>query len=135
DPPWQTRTDFAAFHAIAKGLSALARDHLGERKDLVAVPLMHDTPDELATPHGAVRDWREPGEMPTPGRDFPKIVVVERDYGAVAEKMAALGPLLDNLGATTKGVTFQVGPEIEKLARLNGVVHDGVAAGRPSLAR
>ncbi|MEV5408836.1 nitrate reductase subunit alpha [Thermopolyspora sp. NPDC052614] len=135
DPPWQTRTDFAAFNAIAKAFSALARTHLGVRKDLVAVPLLHDTPDELATPHGAVRDWRETGETPVPGRDFPKIVVVERDYGAVAEKMTALGPLVDRLGATTKGVTFQVGPEVEKLGRLNGTVHDGVAAGRPSLAR
>ena len=135
DPPWQTRTDFAAFHAIARRFSELAREHLGTRTDLVAVPLLHDTPDELATPHGAVRDWRETGETPVPGRDFPKIVAVERDYGAVAEKMAALGPLLDRLGATTKGITYQVGPEIERLARVNGTVRDGVAAGRPSLAR
>ncbi|MFG3436450.1 nitrate reductase subunit alpha [Nonomuraea sp. NPDC047897] len=130
DPPWQTRTDFAAFHAIARAFSDLAGTHLGTRRDVVAVPLLHDTPDELATPHGAVRDWRETGATPVPGRDFPKIVVVERDYGAVADKMAALGPLLDRLGATTKGLTYDVSGEIGRLGRINGVTRDG----RPSLA-
>ncbi|WP_055481452.1 nitrate reductase subunit alpha [Sphaerimonospora mesophila] len=134
DPPWQTRTDFAAFHAIAKAFSALARTHLGVRKDLVAAPLLHDTPDELANPHGTVHDWRETGQAPTPGRTFPKIVVVERDYGAIAEQMAALGPLADKLGATTKGVTFDVEAEVDRLRRTNGTVHGGVAEGRPSLA-
>ncbi|MEJ7705123.1 MAG: hypothetical protein WKF47_16400 [Geodermatophilaceae bacterium] len=33
--------------------------------------------------------------------------MVERDYAAVAAKMTALGPLMDTLGATTKGVTFE----------------------------
>ncbi|SEN75782.1 nitrate reductase subunit alpha [Nonomuraea pusilla] len=135
DPPWQTRTDFAAFHSIAAAFSALAREHLGTRTDLVAMPLLHDTADEFATPGGVVRDWRETGEEPVPGRTFPKIVTVERDYGAVAEKMAALGPLLDRLGATTKGLTYDVSGEIGRLARLNGTVRGGVADGRPSLAR
>ena len=44
---------------------------------------------------------------------MPKFVVVERDYGAVAEKMAALGPLLDRLGTTTKARHLDVGPEVE----------------------
>ncbi|MCC5575362.1 nitrate reductase subunit alpha [Microtetraspora sp. AC03309] len=134
DPPWQTRTDFAAFHAIAEAFSALAERHLGVRRDIVAVPLLHDTPDELATPHGRVRDWRETGETPVPGRTFPKIVTVERDYGAIAAKMAALGPLVDRLGATTKGLTFDVESEIDRLRRENGTMRSGVAAGRPSLA-
>ncbi|MBG0830114.1 nitrate reductase subunit alpha [Planomonospora sp. ID67723] len=135
DPPWQTRTDFAAFHAVAEAFSALARTHLGVRRDLVAVPLLHDTADEYATPHGRVRDWRVTGETPVPGRNFPKITVVERDYGAVAEKMAALGPLMEKLGATTKGLTFDVAEEVGRLGRLNGTVRGGVADGRPSLAR
>jgi nitrate reductase / nitrite oxidoreductase, alpha subunit len=49
--------------------------------------------------------------------------------------MSALGPLLDTLGATTKGVTFQVGREVASLARKNGTVRGGVADGRPSIAR
>ncbi|WP_213452033.1 nitrate reductase subunit alpha [Rhizomonospora bruguierae] len=135
NPPWQTRTDFDAFHGIARAFAGLARTHLGVRRDLVATPLLHDTADAMATPHGVVRDWRDTGEVPVPGRTMPRLTIVERDYGAVAEKMAALGPLLDRLGTTGKGVHTDVTPEIEYLRRKNGQVRGGVADGRPSLAR
>ncbi len=134
-PPWQTRTDFDAFATIAAAFSALAATHLGVRKDVVAVPLTHDTPDEMANPHGRVQDWKAGDCEPIPGRTMPKLVVVERDYGAVAAKMGALGPLLDSLGATTKGVTFELGKQIDYLRHKNGTVRGGVADGRPSLAR
>ncbi|GAA0942430.1 nitrate reductase subunit alpha [Virgisporangium aurantiacum] len=134
NPPWQTRTDFAAFHGIARAFSDLAATHLGVRRDLVAAPLLHDTPDALATPHGVVRDWKTGDAVEAvPGKTMPKFVVVERDYGAVADKLAALGPLLDRLGTTTKAVTVDVTPEIERLARVNGTVRGGVADGRPRL--
>ena len=134
-PPWQTRTDFDAFHTIAKAFSALAEKHLGTVRDVVASPLLHDTPDAMATPHGRVLDWKTGQCEPVPGRTMPRLLLVERDYAAVAAKMAALGPLLDTLGATTKGVTFQVGREVEYLRHKNGTVRGGVADGRPSLAR
>jgi nitrate reductase alpha subunit len=134
-PPWQTRTDWDAFMAIAKAFSALAATHLGTRTDVVAAPLLHDTPDELANPHGRVADWKAGECEPVPGRTMPKLVAVQRDYAAIAEKMAAVGPLLDTLGASTKGVTFQVGREIEYLRQKNGSVRGGVADGRPSIAR
>ena len=132
-PPWQTRTDFAAFQGIARAFSTLAAEHLGVRKDLVAAPLLHDTPDALATPHGIVADWLHGGAPATPGVTMPKFIVVERDYGAIADKMAALGPLLDRLGTTTKAVTVDVNPEIARLAAINGTVRGGVADGRPRL--
>ncbi|MGC5234543.1 nitrate reductase subunit alpha [Streptomyces albogriseolus] len=134
-PPWQTRTDWDAFHTIAKEFSRQAADHLGVRKDVVAAALQHDTPDEMATPHGRVRDWKAGECEPVPGRTMPKLVTVERDYAAVADKMGALGPLLDNLGATTKGVTFKVDRELEYLRHKNGTVRGGAADGRPSIAR
>ncbi len=134
-PPWQTRTDWDAWQSIAKAFSALAAEHLGVRKDVVAVPLTHDTPDAMANPHGVVRDWKAGECEPIPGVTMPKLVVVERDYGAVAAKLSALGPLLDTLGATTKGVTFDVSREVDYLGRKNGLVRGGPAHGRPSLAR
>ncbi|KAB1118753.1 nitrate reductase subunit alpha [Micromonospora aurantiaca] len=135
NPPWQTRTDFDAFHGIAKAFSTLAGPRLGVRKDLVAAPLLHDTPDAMATPHGRVRDWAATGETPVPGRTMPKLVVVERDYGAIADKMAALGPLMDTLGTTGKGFSVDVRPEVEYLRHKNGEVRGGAADGRPSLAK
>ena len=66
-PPWQTRTDFDAFTAIAAQFSRLAATHLGKRTDVVASPLMHDSPDELAQPGGVVRDWKHGQCDPVPG--------------------------------------------------------------------
>jgi nitrate reductase / nitrite oxidoreductase, alpha subunit len=134
-PPWQARTDWDAFMGIAQAFSRLAAAHLGTRTDVVAAPLLHDTPDELATPRGRVSDWKAGQCEPVPGVTMPKLVTVERDYAAVAGKMAALGPLLDSLGATTKGVTLQTGRELDYLRHKNGVVRGGPGDGRPSITR
>ena len=127
-PPWQTRTDFDAFSSLATKFSELAGKHLGTRKDVVAVPLMHDTPDEMALPHGEVRDWRVDGSRPVPGVNFPKLVVVERDYPSVSARFSALGPLVDSLGVTTKGLTYDVSRSVDYLRGKNGT-----ADGRPNL--
>lgn len=134
-PPWQTRTDWDAFRAIAKKFSELAGPRLGVRKDVVAVPLTHDTPDAMATPHGRVRDWKLGECDPVPGVTMPKLVEVERDYGAVADKYDAVGPLLDTLGTTTKGITYDVSASIDHLRAKNGAIRGGAADGRPSLVR
>jgi nitrate reductase alpha subunit len=134
-PPWQTRTDWDTFMTLAKKFSELAETHLGVRQDIVAAPLLHDTPDAMATPHGKVRDWKFGECDPIPGVTMPKLILVERDYPNVYAKMTSLGPLLDTLGATTKGVTFEVSKELDYLRHKNGSVRGGVADGRPSIAR
>ncbi|MFI5720122.1 nitrate reductase subunit alpha [Nocardia sp. NPDC051750] len=134
-PPWEAKTDFEAFHRIARGFSWLAEKHLGVRKDIVAVPLQHDSPDAMAQAGGRVLDWKAGECEPIPGKTMPKLVVVERDYPKIAEKMAALGPLVDSLGVTTKGVTTHPGAEVDYLAGMNGTIVSGVAQGRPSLAK
>ncbi|WP_081769649.1 nitrate reductase subunit alpha [Nocardia nova] len=134
-PPWEAKTDFEAFHRIARGFSWLAEKHLGVRKDLVAMPLQHDSADALAQARGRVLDWKAGECEPIPGRTMPKLVVVERDYPKLAEKMAALGPLIETLGVTTKGVTTIPDAEVDYLRGVNGTVVSGVAQGRPSLAK
>ncbi|MFI7109414.1 nitrate reductase subunit alpha [Nonomuraea sp. NPDC050227] len=121
-PPWETRTDFAAFHAIARAFSALAKERLGVRKDVVVVPYQHDTPGETGQPGGRA-----------PGAPEPTLKVVERDYGAVAEQLAALGPLTERLGLQVKGVTFMPDEEVAWLGQRCGLVPRGVAKGRPEL--
>ena len=133
DPPWQARTDFEAFHAIARRLSELAVGHLDTRRDVVATALQHDTPGEIAQPGGVALDWKRGECEPVPGKTMPNLTVVERDYTAIGAKMAALGPLAEQLGLPVKGLAFQVGPEVQKLGALNGVAADGPAAGRPRL--
>ncbi|HEX7353952.1 MAG TPA: nitrate reductase subunit alpha [Mycobacteriales bacterium] len=134
-PPWESRTDFDTFRLIAEEFSRLAATHLGTRTDVLAAPLAHDSPDEMAQPGGTTRDWKAGECEPVPGLTMPKLVTVERDYTAVAEKMAALGPLVDTLGTTTKGVTWVPTEAVDYLRRTNGRVRGGVADGRPSLAR
>ncbi|WP_304455241.1 nitrate reductase subunit alpha [Nocardiopsis sp. YSL2] len=133
DPPWQARTDFDAFHGLARSFSTLAEEHLGTVTDLVAVPHQHDTPGELAQPGGTVPDWKNAGERPVPGATMPGLVTVERDYTAVADKMSALGPLVETKGLPVKGVSFTPDEEVAWLRRANGTVRGGVADGRPSL--
>ena len=133
NPPWETKSDHDIFQALGRKVSELAHGHLDTREDVVMVPLLHDTPDEMAVPHGIVKDWRKGEADAVPGVTMPKFVVIERDYTAIGAKMSALGPLAEKLGTATKGVTVKPALEIEVLARTNGVIPDGVAAGRPSL--
>jgi nitrate reductase / nitrite oxidoreductase, alpha subunit len=134
-PPWETRTDFDAFTLIAGQFSRLAATHLTARTDVVAAPLMHDSPDELAQPGGAVRDWTRGECEPVPGVTMPRLVTVERDYPATAAKMAALGPLTSTLGTSIKGATWVPAAAVDYLRRANGTVRGGPGDGRPSLAR
>ncbi len=133
DPPWQARTDFEAFKALAERLSELAVDHLGVRKDLVASPLQHDTPGETAQPGGVVLDWKRGQCDPVPGRTLPNLTVVERDYTAIGAKFAALGPLAEELGLPAKGIVLRPDEEVDRLRELNGTVRAGPAEGRPAL--
>ncbi len=133
-PPWETKTDFEAFHRIARGFSWLAEKHLGKRRDIVAMPLQHDSVDATAQPGGRVLDWKAGECEPIPGKTMPRLVMVERDYPALAEKMAALGPMVETVGLTTKGVTTHPDAEVDYLRGVNGAVVSGSAVGRPSLA-
>jgi nitrate reductase alpha subunit len=129
EPPSDAHTDYDAFLALADKVSELAENYLGVRHDVMAIPLLHDTPDELATPSGRVRDWGVGECEPVPGRTMPKLIEVERDYRLIGKKMRTVGPLLDKLGTTTKSITVDVNDEISYLRHQNGVID-----GRPSLA-
>ena len=133
DPPWETKSDFELFTLIARELSRQAAIHLGVRQDLVVVPMQHDTPGEMSQPGGVVRDWKR-GDVPAvPGQTMPIVQVVERDYTAIADKLAAIGPLADRLGFTTKNVTFDLEHPLAQLAGHGGVMLGGAADGRPAI--
>jgi nitrate reductase alpha subunit len=134
-PPWEAKTDWDAFSKIAERFSELAAKHLGVRRDVVAAPLQHDSPDEIAQPLGEVRDWKAGECEPVPGRTMPKLIVVERDYPRTAEKWRALGPLVEEQGTAVKGARWVADEEVAELAERNGKVRGGVADGRPSLER
>ena len=129
NPPWQTKTDYDLFGELAERFSELCEGHLGVRRDIVASPLQHDTPDVMAYAHGVV-----PQDAPlVPGVTMTKLIPVERDYPALAARWKSLGPLTAKLGMTTKAITYRPDKEIASLAQSNGVFPTGPAAGRVRL--
>ena len=133
DPPWETRTDFDIFQALARAISTLAVGHLDTRSDLVAVPLQHDTPGQVAQPGGKVYDWKDTDLPCVPGKNAPALMIVERDYTAIADKLGTVGPLADRLGFTVKNITYDVKHAVERLGKLHGVMSHGAGAGRPAI--
>ena len=132
-PPWQTKSDWETWKAVAKKFSELAVEHLGTRKDVIAKPLWHDTPEAMATVHGEVKDWRAGECEPVPGRTMPVIAVAERDYTAIYDKMTTIGPLMEKVGMLTKGVAYEVKREMDILRGRNGVRRGGAGDGQPKV--
>jgi nitrate reductase alpha subunit len=130
DPPWESRTNWEQFKTIARRFSELAARHLGEMKDLVATPLMHDTPGEIA--QADVKDWRTGETEAIPGKSMPNLTVVTRDYPNTYKMMTALGPLAVSTGVGSKGVMWKAQEEYESLkAMLGTVAEPGISRGMP----
>ncbi|MGO9985440.1 MAG: nitrate reductase subunit alpha [Rhodomicrobium sp.] len=133
DPVWECRSDWDIYKGIAKKFSEVAPEVLGVEKDVVLVPIQHDTPGELAQPFD-VKDWKRGECDPVPGKTMPQIAVVERDYPNLYKRFTALGPLMTKLGNGGKGISWNTDHEVEGLGRLNGVVtEDGPTKGMPRI--
>ncbi|MFO1509698.1 MAG: nitrate reductase subunit alpha [Steroidobacteraceae bacterium] len=133
DPAWESRSDWDIFKGIARTVSTLAPGVLEVEKDVVLVPTLHDTPNELAMPFD-VRDWKKGECEPIPGRTMPSIAVVERDYPNLYRKFTSLGPLLDTHGNGGKGINWDTKEEVDFLGKLNRRVDEpGVSEGRPRI--
>lgn len=133
NPAWESKSDWQIFKLIAKRFSEIAATHLGTRKDLLANPLMHDSPAELAQALG-VADWKKGECEPVPGKTMPTLKLVERNYGDTYKKFIALGPLLSKIGNNVKGINWNTEEEYEELKAVNYTVTlDGVSKGMPSL--
>ena len=113
-PSWESKSDWEIFKAVAKKVSELARTHLPEPvKDLVMLPLQHDTPDELAQPE--IVDWKSDEVEPIPGKNMPKFRLVERDYVNLYEHMINLGKGVEKNGVAAHGLRIPVKDEYQDL--------------------
>jgi len=127
DPAYESKSDWEIFKAIARKFQEVAPEVLGKETDVVAVPVLHDTPGEIA--QDQVRDWKK-GECDLiPGKTAPNFIAVERDYTAIYDRFVALGPLMDKLGNGGKGISWKTESEVQNLRDLNGVWLDGPAKG------
>tara|TARA_B100001939_G_scaffold250728_2_gene217683 strand:+ start:6063 stop:9821 length:3759 start_codon:yes stop_codon:yes gene_type:complete len=133
DPAWESRSDWDIYRGIAEKFSEVCEGHLGVEKDVVTLPILHDTPGELAQPLG-VADWKKGECEPIPGKTMPALVEVTRDYPNTYKRFTALGPLMGKLGNGGKGISWNTDEEVELLARLNGTHNDpGVNEGLPKI--
>ncbi|GEM85678.1 nitrate reductase subunit alpha [Meiothermus granaticius] len=126
-PLWESKSDWEIYKAVAQKFSELAQTHLSKPvKDIVMIPLQHDTPDELAQPDD--RDWKKGQVEPIPGKTLPKFRIVERQYPLVYEKMISLGDTLEKNGVGMHGLTIPAADFYDDLRqrqgrRLNGRVY------------
>ncbi|HWB83241.1 MAG TPA: nitrate reductase subunit alpha [Bryobacteraceae bacterium] len=134
-PCWESRTDWDIFRSLAEKLSALAPAHFPEPfRDLVATPLLHDTPDEIAQPE--VRDWSKGECEPVPGKTMPRFSIVERDYVNLADQFQSLGPLLKLHGVEDHGIDMPVADLYDEFAKMvpshewNGEKYPSIAEAR-----
>ncbi len=90
-PSWEAKSDWDIFKSIAESTSEFAKVHIPfPVKDIVNVPISHDSPGEISQP--SIKDWSL-GECDLiPGKTMHNIVVQERDYTQIYNKFISLGP-------------------------------------------
>ena len=115
----EARTDFDTFHAIARRVLRAGRAPTSACAATSSPCRCSTTPRARpAQPGGVVLDWRA-GEVRAGARagrcrtSSSSSATTRRSR----DKMAALGPLVERLGLTTKAVTFHPDEEVAYLAR------------------
>ncbi len=106
-PCWESKSDWQIFEALAQKFSALASRHFPEPVwDLVASPLAHDTPAEIAQPE--IRDWLRGEVEAAPGKTMPGLKLVARDYKNLFHQFISLGPQVRANGLGAHGTHYDV---------------------------
>jgi nitrate reductase alpha subunit len=96
-PNWEAKSDWDSFKYLSEVFSEMAKKHLPTPvKDVVAVPLMHDSPGEITQPclDDKIEDWKNGDVEAIPGKTMPNFIVATRDYTNVANRYKSLGPLM-----------------------------------------
>ncbi|MBM47811.1 MAG: nitrate reductase subunit alpha [Candidatus Thalassarchaeaceae archaeon] len=132
DPPWECKSDWDGFRFLAKKFSEMAADYFSEPiKEVVMTALQTDSPDEMAQPLGEIKDWRSGECEVIPGKTFPNVNVVERDFTKIHDMMTTLGPLGNQPeGYGAKGINFDLSEVYEELKTNRQV---GEKLGRPDM--
>jgi len=106
-PCWESKSDWQIFEAVAKKFSELAQRHFPKPVwDLVASPLAHDTPAEIAQP--TIADWKDGEVEPVPGKSMPGLKLVARDYSNLYNQFISLGPSVRANGLGAHGTHYPV---------------------------
>ena len=117
-PVWESKTDWDIFKEIAKKTSELAEQYFAEpQKDIITVPLAHDTPDEISQP--TMQDWYHGETEAIPGKTMHKLAVVDRDYTKIYQKFITLGDNICKTGLSAHGNQFDCADVYEEMIESN----------------
>lgn len=106
-PCWESKSDWDIFAEISKEFAKLsAKEFPGEIEDVVASPLAHDTPAEIAQPQ--MLDWDKGQCEAIPGKTMPGLKVVKRDYSKLYQQFIAYGPLARENGIGAHGTHYHI---------------------------
>ncbi|MBI3194550.1 MAG: nitrate reductase subunit alpha, partial [Ignavibacteriae bacterium] len=106
-PCWESKSDWDIFKAIAKKFSELAKKHFPEPvKDLVALPLAHDTAAEIAQP--SIKNWIDGEIEAIPGKTMPGFAIMNRDYKNVYHQYISFGPKSRENGLGAHGTKYAI---------------------------
>ncbi len=106
-PCWESKSDWDIFKNIAHSTTELAKVYIPNKyKDIIALPIMHDTPGEMAQPQ--VLDWTKGECEPIPGKTMPGFRVVERDLTNLYNKFISVGHAIKNNGIGGHGLLYDI---------------------------
>ncbi len=112
-PCWESKSDWAIFKEVAKKFSELAEPHFPEPvEDMIAVPLAHDSPAEIAQPD--MGQWIKGESEAIPGKTMPALKVVQRDYKETYNKFISYGPNVRENGLGAHGTSYSVTDEYDE---------------------
>jgi nitrate reductase alpha subunit len=101
-PVWESKSDWQIFQGLAKRISEMAPKYLPDvMKDVVNVPLSHDSADEIS--QSRLQDWSKGECEPIPGKTMHKLAFVDRDYRKIYDKYISLGRGVKNNGLGAHG--------------------------------
>ncbi len=117
-PVWESKSDWDIFKNLAKKTSELAEQYFSKpQKDIVTVPLSHDSKDEISQP--TIKDWFEGECKPVPGKTMHKLAVVDRDYTKIYEKFISLGDKIKKTGLGAQGNSYQCADQYDAMLKSN----------------
>jgi nitrate reductase alpha subunit len=111
-PCWESRSDWQIFRSLSKKFTELARKHFpAPVRDVLALPLAHDTPAEIA--QADIQDWWRGQVEAIPGKTMPALRLVTRDYSHLYQQFVSFGPLARTGGLSAHGIHYDIADEYE----------------------
>ncbi len=113
-PAWESKSDWDIFKNIAEAFSKISSKHFPDTvEDLVSVPLLHDTPAEIAQKE--IKEWIKGEVKAIPGKTMPNMKIAKRDYKNIHNQFISYGPNIPRNGLGAHGTSYDVKDEYQRL--------------------